>query len=71
MSVAMRAVASREKSSATILALDFSHQMLQHGLAKLNAKKIQPVEADALHLPLADSGRCGGFFVQLPQPGEL
>ena len=49
------AVASREKSSATILALDFSHQMLQHGLAKFNAKKIQPVEADALHLPLADS----------------
>ena len=43
------------KSSAAILALDFSHQMLQHGLAKFNAKKIQPVEADALHLPLADS----------------
>ena len=33
MSVAMRAVASRQKSSAAILALDFSHQMLQHGLA--------------------------------------
>ena len=29
--------------------------MLQHGLAKFSAKKIQPVEADALHLPLADS----------------
>ena len=35
-------------------ALDFSHQMLQHGLAKFTAKKIQPIEADALHLPLAD-----------------
>ncbi len=45
----------RKKSSAAILALDFSHQMLQHGLAKFSAKKIQPVEADALHLPLADS----------------
>ncbi|MBZ5507056.1 MAG: ubiquinone/menaquinone biosynthesis methyltransferase [Acidobacteriia bacterium] len=55
MSVAMRAVAARQNSSATILALDFSHQMLQHGLPKYNAKKIQPVEADALHLPLADS----------------
>jgi len=54
MSVAMRAVAARQNSSAAILALDFSHQMLQHGLAKYNAKKIQPVEADALHLPLAD-----------------
>src|SRR6476646_10828646 len=55
MSVAMRAVASRQNSSAAILALDFSHQMLQHGLAKFNAKKIQPLEADALHLPLADN----------------
>jgi demethylmenaquinone methyltransferase/2-methoxy-6-polyprenyl-1,4-benzoquinol methylase len=55
MSVAMRAVAARHKSSSAIMALDFSHQMLQHGLAKFNAKKIQPVEADALHLPLADS----------------
>jgi demethylmenaquinone methyltransferase / 2-methoxy-6-polyprenyl-1,4-benzoquinol methylase len=55
MSVAMRAVAARHNSSAAIMALDFSHQMLQHGLAKFNAKKIQPVEADALHLPLADN----------------
>ena len=55
MSVAMRAVALREKSSAAILALDFSHQMLQHGLVKYKAKTIQPVEADALHLPLADN----------------
>src|SRR3954449_4548205 len=55
MSVAMRSVASRQKSSAAILALDFSHQMLQHGLPKFNAKKIQPVEADALHLPLGDN----------------
>src|SRR5882762_6058483 len=37
MSVAMRAVAARQKSSAAILALDFSHQMLRHGLPKYNA----------------------------------
>src|SRR5438270_5126911 len=49
MSVAMRAVASRRNSSASILALDFSHQMLQHGLPKFRAKQIQPVEADALN----------------------
>jgi demethylmenaquinone methyltransferase/2-methoxy-6-polyprenyl-1,4-benzoquinol methylase len=55
MSVAMRAVASRQKSSAAILALDFSHQMLQHGLDKFSANTIQPVEADALQLPLADN----------------
>jgi len=55
MSVAMRASATRQNSGAAILALDFSHQMLQHGLEKFNAKKIQPLEADALHLPLADN----------------
>ncbi len=55
MSVALRAVATRQNSSAQVLALDFSRQMLQHGMAKFSAKKIQPVEADALHLPLADS----------------
>jgi demethylmenaquinone methyltransferase/2-methoxy-6-polyprenyl-1,4-benzoquinol methylase len=55
MSVAMRAVATRQKSTAAVLALDFSHQMLQHGLKKFNAKKIHPVEADALRLPLADN----------------
>jgi len=55
MSVAMRTVASQQKSTAAILALDFSHQMLQHGLPKFSAKAIQPVEADALHLPLADN----------------
>jgi demethylmenaquinone methyltransferase/2-methoxy-6-polyprenyl-1,4-benzoquinol methylase len=49
----MRAVATRQNSNAQILALDFSHQMLEHGLSKFSAKKIQPVEADALHLPLA------------------
>ena len=55
MSVAMRAVAARQNSGASILALDFSHQMLEHGQAKFVAKKIQPIEADALRLPLAES----------------
>jgi demethylmenaquinone methyltransferase / 2-methoxy-6-polyprenyl-1,4-benzoquinol methylase len=55
MSVALRAVADRKNSEAAILALDFSHQMLQCGLSKYAARKIQPVEADALQLPLADS----------------
>lgn len=55
MSVALRGVASKQNSSAAILALDFSRQMLQHGQAKFNAKKVQPVEADALNLPLAEN----------------
>ena len=56
MAVALRAVAAREGSSNTrMFALDFSHRMLQHGLAKYSAKNIQPLEADALSLPLGDS----------------
>ncbi|HMC30675.1 MAG TPA: ubiquinone/menaquinone biosynthesis methyltransferase [Candidatus Angelobacter sp.] len=55
MSVALRMVASKMNGNAAICALDFSHPMLQHGLAKYRAKKIQPLEADALQLPLADN----------------
>jgi demethylmenaquinone methyltransferase/2-methoxy-6-polyprenyl-1,4-benzoquinol methylase len=58
MAVALRAVAGAPGNSSNdvaIYALDFSHQMLQHGLGKYSAKKIQPVEADALSLPLSDS----------------
>ena len=43
-------------STAPILAVDFSHQMLARGSTKFNGKNIYAVEADALHLPLqADS----------------
>jgi demethylmenaquinone methyltransferase/2-methoxy-6-polyprenyl-1,4-benzoquinol methylase len=52
MAVALRSTADREQSSAAICALDFSHQMLQHGLEKYAKRNIQPVEADALQLPL-------------------
>ena len=54
LSVALRAVATAQGSSANIYALDFSHSMLQHGLQKFAARGIQPVEADALSLPLPD-----------------
>lgn len=55
MSVALRA-AAQPTPAIRILALDFSHQMLEHGLKKFQARKIQPVEGDALHLPLPDGG---------------
>lgn len=55
MAVALRAAGWRQTSEAQIYALDFSHQMLQHGLEKYAEKTIQPVEADALRLPLPDS----------------
>src|SRR5215470_3421889 len=56
MAVALRKVAAKAPGQppATIYALDFSHRMLQHGLAKYQAKQIQPIEADALSLPLPE-----------------
>jgi len=51
MSVALRA----QGRSAVIYALDFSHQMLRNGLSKYASKQIQPVEGDALRLPLPDN----------------
>jgi demethylmenaquinone methyltransferase/2-methoxy-6-polyprenyl-1,4-benzoquinol methylase len=39
-------------STAPILAVDFSHQMLWLGNIKYIDKNVIPVEADALHLPL-------------------
>ncbi|HWX56650.1 MAG TPA: ubiquinone/menaquinone biosynthesis methyltransferase [Verrucomicrobiae bacterium] len=50
MSVALR----RAAADARIVALDFSHPMLRHGSDKFSRKQIQPVEADALRLPLPD-----------------
>lgn len=50
MAVALRAVSLTPR----ILALDFSSQMLQRGRAKFQAREIQPIEADALHIPLRD-----------------
>jgi demethylmenaquinone methyltransferase/2-methoxy-6-polyprenyl-1,4-benzoquinol methylase len=52
MSVALRVAGG---SSPRIYALDFSHAMLQHGLEKFRARSIQPIESDALHLPLQNA----------------
>jgi demethylmenaquinone methyltransferase/2-methoxy-6-polyprenyl-1,4-benzoquinol methylase len=43
------------ESEAPILAVDFSHQMLSRGAEKFAPHNIIPIEADALHLPLADN----------------
>jgi demethylmenaquinone methyltransferase / 2-methoxy-6-polyprenyl-1,4-benzoquinol methylase len=58
MSVALYSAAARKErldAGPQIYALDFAHHMLEHGLTKFQARRIQPVEADALHLPLSDS----------------
>lgn len=52
MSVALRAAGG---DRPRIYALDFSHQMLQHGLKKFRVRGIQPIESDALRLPFADN----------------
>jgi demethylmenaquinone methyltransferase / 2-methoxy-6-polyprenyl-1,4-benzoquinol methylase len=57
MAVALRSLAIKSGKSTedvAIYALDFSHPMLKHGLKKYSAQKIQPLEADALCLPLPD-----------------
>jgi demethylmenaquinone methyltransferase / 2-methoxy-6-polyprenyl-1,4-benzoquinol methylase len=55
MAVALRAVAAKHAGNTSIYALDFSHQMLQHGFGKFAARGIQPVEGDALQLPLPNA----------------
>jgi demethylmenaquinone methyltransferase/2-methoxy-6-polyprenyl-1,4-benzoquinol methylase len=42
-------------STAPILAVDFSHNMLALGNAKFLASNVIPLEADALHLPLTSN----------------
>jgi len=54
MSVALHAASAEKGSRPAIYALDFSHRMLRHGMTKYAAKQIQPVESDALQLPLPD-----------------
>jgi demethylmenaquinone methyltransferase / 2-methoxy-6-polyprenyl-1,4-benzoquinol methylase len=57
MAVALRSLALKSGNnteSVAIYALDFSHPMLMHGLKKYSAQSIQPLEADALRLPLPD-----------------
>jgi demethylmenaquinone methyltransferase / 2-methoxy-6-polyprenyl-1,4-benzoquinol methylase len=54
MAVALHTLAAKQGGTPSIYALDFSHQMLSHGLSKYSARGIQPVEADALALPLSD-----------------
>ena len=41
--------------AAPILAVDFSHQMLSLGRKKFTGHNVLPIEADALHLPIADA----------------
>ncbi len=46
---------NQQPATAPILAVDFSHQMLSRGAEKFAAHNIIPIEADALHLPIAEN----------------
>ena len=45
----------RPQEAAPVLAIDFSHQMLVRGAAKIQKYGAIAIEADALHLPIADN----------------
>ncbi len=55
MSLALLKRRPSTSSTAPILAVDFSHQMLSIGQDKFIGKNVLPVEGDALHLPLGES----------------
>ncbi len=55
MTMALYKYRPKSSADAPILALDFSHNMLARGARKFAPHNIIPVEADALHLPLADN----------------
>ncbi|MHB8301795.1 MAG: ubiquinone/menaquinone biosynthesis methyltransferase [Acidobacteriaceae bacterium] len=45
----------RPANSVPVLALDFAHAMLVRGSQKFSARGAVAIEADALHMPIADS----------------
>ena len=49
------AASNQQPAAVPILAVDFSHQMLSRGAEKFAPHNIIPIEADALHLPIASN----------------
>ena len=48
-------LARRPTNAAPILAIDFSHEMIERGRLKMQGQPVEFIEADALHLPLEDN----------------
>ena len=55
MTMALYKHRPKTRDAAPVLAVDFSHNMLSRGAVKFASHNIVPIEADALHLPLADN----------------
>ena len=53
MTLALDAHRAKSPETAPILAVDFSREMLARGAQKFAGRNILPIEADALHLPIA------------------
>jgi demethylmenaquinone methyltransferase/2-methoxy-6-polyprenyl-1,4-benzoquinol methylase len=48
-------LARRTANAEPILAVDFSHEMIERGRRKMAGKPVEFIEADALHLPVEDA----------------
>ncbi|MEZ2348458.1 bifunctional demethylmenaquinone methyltransferase/2-methoxy-6-polyprenyl-1,4-benzoquinol methylase UbiE [Terriglobus sp. RCC_193] len=48
-------LARRPANSEPVLAVDFSHEMIERGRIKMQGKPVEFIEADALNLPLEDA----------------
>jgi demethylmenaquinone methyltransferase/2-methoxy-6-polyprenyl-1,4-benzoquinol methylase len=55
MTMALYRHRPKAEDAAAMLAVDFSHNMLELAQPKFAGKKIKSIEADALNLPLADA----------------
>lgn len=55
MSLALMKHRPKDGTEAPMLAVDFSHEMLVRGREKFAPHNIVAIEADAMHLPLADN----------------
>ncbi|GAA3755987.1 ubiquinone/menaquinone biosynthesis methyltransferase [Terriglobus aquaticus] len=57
MTAALLARRPASAGAAPITAIDFSHEMIERGRAKLAGKLVDFIEADALNLPLTDASQ--------------
>ncbi len=57
MTAALLARRPQGQGSASIIAIDFSHEMIERGRTKLAGKPVTFIEADALALPFADASQ--------------
>lgn len=48
-------LARRPANAKSILAVDFSHEMIERGRIKMQGKPVEFIEADALNLPIEDA----------------